>query len=375
MIRVLHIIDHLGPGGAQTALLNLLQRRDATRFDYTVASMHGQGATAPEFSALGVRVLSLSPVKMPPYYLLTLPRLLKAGKFDVVHFHLFGANWIAKPFARLLGARVLFNHDQCNDAMRENYGWLAVDWLTNLFSTRILAVSRSTVDFLRKREKIASARLEYFPNGVDVQSFHPATPEERAAARQKWGLPAEGLLIGGVGRLAPQKDFPTFLVAAARLRTRWPDAHFVIFGEGPDDVALKEQAERLGITVHFPGYVRDRHAIYQALDVLFLTSKYEGTPLVILEAMAASVPVCASAVDGVAEVLTSGENASLFPPRNPEAAAEALGALLENPQQRTRQAANARQQVERHFDVVEQMRRLERFYEQALENKRGAGGR
>lgn len=371
MIRVLHIIDHLGPGGAQTALLNLLKRRDATRFDCTVAAMHGQGATVPEFKALGVRVISLSPRKMPPFYLLTLPKLLKVGKFDVIHFHLFGANWIAKPLCWLLGARVLFNHDQCNDAMRERWRYLFADWLTNLFSTKILAVSKSTVDFLMKREKIAPAKLEYFPNGVDVQAFHPATLEQRLAARQRWHLPADGLLVGGVGRLAPQKDFATFLVAAARLRTKMPDVHFVIFGEGPEDEALSKQAERLGVPVSFPGYASDRHAIYQAIDVLFLTSKYEGTPLVVLEAMAAQVPICASAVDGVAEVLTSGENANLFPPRNPEAASEALGDLLADSEKRVRQAAAARQQVEKHFDVVEQMRRLEAFYEEEIARRRG----
>lgn len=371
MIRVLHIIDHLGPGGAQTALLNLLKRRDATRFDCTVAAMHGQGATVPEFKALGVRVISLSPRKMPPFYLLTLPKLLKAGKFDVVHFHLFGANWIAKPLCWLLGARVLFNHDQCNDAMRERWRYLFADWVTNLFSTKILAVSKSTVSFLRDREKIAPAKLEYFPNGVDVQAFHSATPGQRLAARVRWNLPPEGLLVGGVGRLAPQKDFATFLVAAARLRTKMPDVHFVIFGEGPEDEALAKQAERLGVPVSFPGYAADRHAIYQAIDVLFLTSKYEGTPLVVLEAMAARVPVCASAVDGVAEVLTSGETASLFPPRHPEAAADALGALLADPAKRERQAAAAREQVERYFDVVEQMRRLEAFYEEEIARRKG----
>lgn len=375
MIRVLHIIDHLGPGGAQTALLNLLQRRDATRFDYTVAAMHGQGATVPEFRALGVRVISLSPVKSPPYYLIRLPQLLKAGKFDVIHCHLFGANWIAKPLARLLGCRVIFNHDQCNDAMRESYTWLVVDWLTNLLSTKILAVSRSTVDFLRKREKIAPAKLEYFPNGVDVQSFQPATAEERRTARQRWGLPEDGLIVGGVGRLAPQKDFSTFLVAAAQLWARRKDVHFVIFGEGPEDEALEKMAERLGVPVTFPGYVRDRHAIYQALDVMFLTSKFEGTPLVILEAMAAGVPICASAVDGVAEVLTNDQDANLFPPRNPEAAAKSLAELLADPAKQARQILAARQQVEQHFDVVEQMRRLEGFYEAAIEARRAASRR
>lgn len=366
MIKVLHIIDHLGPGGAQTALLNLMQRRSRKGFDYTVAAMHGEGAMAPEFRALGVRVLSLSPVKMPPYYLITLRKLVRMGKFDVIHFHLFGANWLAKPLARFLGCRVLFNHDQCNDAMREKLHWLFVDWFTNLFSTKVLAVSKTTVDFLRKRERIKPGKLEYFPNGVDVQSFREATQKQQAAARRRWGLPLDVPLVGGVGRLMPQKDFSTFLAAAAQVRGTRPDVHFVIFGEGPEEDALKEMAERLGVPVTFPGFASDRHAIYQALDVLFLTSKYEGTPLVILEAMAAKVPVCASAVDGVAEVLTSGVNASLFPPRNPAAAAASLGALLDDPAQQSGQADAAREHVAQYFDVVEQMRRLERFYEEAV---------
>lgn len=366
--RILHVIDHLGSGGAQTVLLYLLKYRDTTRFEYTVASLHGRGPMAAELESIGVRVVSLSAHKWPPGYLLALPRLLRSGQFDLVHFHLFGSNWIAKPIAWLMGCRALFSHDHCNDTMRDNTFFLMVDHFTNQLSTRILAVSISVTKFLRDRENIPDARLEYFPNGADVAAFPPATAEARKAARALWHLPPDAFLIGGVGRLVAQKDFSTFLGIAAQIHEQQPDVHFVIFGDGPEEAELKQKARSLGLEnrVTFAGFVTGRTAIYAALDLLLLTSRYEGTPMVLLEAMLSQVPIVASAVDGTTEILRDGESALFFPPGDPGAGATALRTLLHDPAQRTRLADKARRDAIEHFNAEKQMKRLESLYDHAL---------
>src|SRR5688572_26818923 len=114
-IRVLHIIDSLDQGGGQVVLRNLVKHADRERFDVSVATMHGRGVCWDVLESLGVKVHSLSPKKWLPLYVPNLLRLLSREKVDVVHCHLFGSNWIAKPLAALAGVRVIINHDHCND--------------------------------------------------------------------------------------------------------------------------------------------------------------------------------------------------------------------------------------------------------------------
>ncbi len=171
-------------------------------------------------------------------------------------------------------------------------------------------------EFLLREEGLSDEVVEYFTNGVDVDAFCSRSAEVREAFRARLGLKPEDFVVGGIGRLVPQKDFTTFLHAAALVVEKSPSARFVIFGEGPEDAELKALAASLGLgdRVRFAGYVGDRQAVYGAIDLLLLTSRYEGTPMVLLEAMAAGVPICATGVDGTAEILTSRETALLFPP-------------------------------------------------------------
>ena len=103
MIRVLHVIDSLDLGGAQTVLVNLARFRDRTKYEVSVATMHGRGVFAEALTAEGVEVIPLSAGKLPPAYLWSLPCLLRSKKYDILHAHLFGANWIAKPLAAAVG--------------------------------------------------------------------------------------------------------------------------------------------------------------------------------------------------------------------------------------------------------------------------------
>ncbi len=367
MIKVLQIIDHLGSGGAQTVLLNLLKFRNQQDFSYTVACLHGKGSVAEELEAIGVPVVSLSPGKLPPLYVPNLAKLLFQERFDIVHCHLFGANWLARPTAALCGQKTIFTHDHCNDALRDRLGPFLIDRLTNLLSCKILAVSRTTREFLLRQEGLSDEVVDYFTNGVDVEAFGPPSPEARAAFRARWGLKPEDFVVGGIGRLVSQKDFTTFLRAAALVAERLPSARFVIFGEGPEEAELKALAGTLGLgdCVQFAGYVGDRQAVYGAIDLLLLTSRYEGTPMVLLEAMAAGVPICATGVDGTAEVLTSRETALLFPPADPHAAAEAVLEMQNQPfAQKLSRAARLR--VEADFSAKSLCLRLEGLYREAL---------
>lgn len=358
MVRILHVIDSLDLGGAQTALLNLVKYADTARFHHEVASMHGGGMFAGAFRELGVPVHSLSAHRWPPGYLTGLPRLLRRESFDIVHCHLFASNWIAKPLAALCGARCIYHHDQCNDAFRaDSPAAIFVDALANRLSTRVLAVSRSVEEFNLRVEAISAEKVTYLPNSVDLAEFSPADEAARRAARERLGLPGDAFIIGGVGRLTPQKNFGLLLDAAQPLLDE--NSLVALFGSGPEESTLRGRA---GGGVRFHGTITDRTAIYHALDVMVLPSRFEGLPMTVLEAMASGVPVVASAVDGVREIAADGKNALLAPSENVAAFRAAILRLREDAALRSSLAAAARALVESRFDARKLAGELEHWY-------------
>jgi len=311
----------------------------------------------------GVPVHFLSRGKFPPGYLLSLPRLLRRGRYDVVHFHLFGSNWIGKPLAALCGRRVLVNHDHCNDRARTgNPLATMVDAATNRLSSHIYAVSRSTRDDVIRREKLNPARVTFLANGVDTERFAPFTPATRDAARRELNLPREAIVVAGLGRLHPQKNWPLFLEVARR----FPETKFVMAGTGPLEPVLRSTLRDHGIAnVEMLGF-RDTRTVLAAADVFLLTSDYEGTPMILLEAMSCGLPCVVSAVDGCLEILADGRGGSTARPGDAADFVAQLGPYLSSAELRGRQGAEARAKILASHDARDQAREVEALYRRLL---------
>lgn len=369
--KVLHVIDSFDLGGAQTFLLDLVRNLDPMRFVPEVAAMHGHGVFELEFVKRGITTHSLSPGKWPPHYFLNFLRLMKRGKFDILHFHLFGANLCAKPLALAIGHRAIVVHDQCNDASRDqNPLLLAADALANNGASRVIAVSESVRRYLLDKEDLSEAKVAMIPNGVDTEEFQVPSREENAIARAKLLLPEDCFIIGGVGRLVTQKNFKAFLEVASKVIVKNPKVIFLLAGTGPLENELRKYAHALGLSkaVRFLGHVSDRAALYHSLDALLMPSDFEGTPMVLLEAMASGLPVVASAVDGIAEVCSDGVDALLIPPRDVAGYAAELERLIADAALRERIGANARQKILARYEICSLVRRIENLYEEILEN-------
>lgn len=363
MIKVLHVIDSLDLGGAQSVLVNLARFRDRSKIDIEVAAMHGRGLFADALEKEGVKVHSLSGAKFPPGYLVSLPRLLLRGGFDIVHFHLFGSNWIGKPLAALCGQRVLVNHDHCNDRVRSGNPLVAwIDAATNRLSSHICAVSRSTRDDLVAREKLDPQRVTFMANGVDTERFAPPTPEARTAARRELGLDLEAIVVAGLGRLHPQKNWPLFLGIAAR----FPQASFIVAGTGSEEITLRKMVgDGRQSNVQLLGF-QDSLVVLSAADIFLLTSDYEGTPMVLLEAMSSALACVVSSVDGCEEVLGDGVGGVTAFPGNMEDFVRKLGPYIESAGLRKQQGKAARHKVARLFDARSQAKEVEALYEKLL---------
>lgn len=311
MTKVLHVIDHLGLGGAQSAVLDLIRCADRERLEIEVAVMHGRGPFADALEREGIAVHSLAPGKWPPVYAGNFLRLVREKPYDVLHFHLNGANWVAKVAAGMggvPGVRVAHDHTSGDLKFR---GWqtLLPEAMAHQFSDCVIAVSEEVREFLLKYESLSPDLVETVPNGVDTELFRPCSAEEKIAARRLLGLPERAWIAGGLGRLAFEKNFSLFVRVAAQL----PEMFFVIGGTGPEGEMLKGEIAKLGLgdRVKLLGQVDERVAFHRSLDVFVLTSLFEGLPMTILEAMASGVPVVASRLPGIARVIRSGENGML----------------------------------------------------------------
>jgi len=362
--RVLHVIDSLHLGGAQEVVLNLATC-GSPRFRHEVATMHGHGIYWDRLRNAGVKVHSLSPHKYFPAYLATLPSLLLATRPDILHCHLIPSNILAKPLGALMGVPLILNHDHTNDPHRiDNKLLLALDKSTNRFARHIIAVAASCREFLIRHESIPVEKITLVPNAIDLRRFTLGTIS-RTESRLKLALPPDVPVIAGVGRLNPQKNFSLFLDIAAALSPRFPTLRFLLAGEGPEKEMLREKAVQLGLAdrIVFAGYVADTREVYAAADILLMPSRFEGLPMTLLEAMAMNLPVVASKLDGIAEVITDGEDGLLAAPADAPAFTDHLTRLLENPALAAQLGIAARAKIEARFSVERMTTAVESIYD------------
>jgi glycosyltransferase involved in cell wall biosynthesis len=220
------------------------------------------------------------------------------------------------------------------------------------------AVAGTVVAFGVPRE-----RITVIPNGVDMARFDGAGAD-RGALGAANGEP----VVGSVGCLAARKDYATLLDALARMAARGRRFHAALVGDGPERAALERQAGALGIgdRVTFLGERPDIERLLPAMDVFVLSSREEGIPNALLEAMAAGRPSVATAVGGTPEVLEDGVTGWLVPPSDPQALSVAIEQTLADPEEAARRGAAARRAMLEHRSIDTMVRRHEEFYRRAV---------
>ncbi|MEO8138310.1 MAG: glycosyltransferase, partial [Gemmatimonadota bacterium] len=196
-------------------------------------------------------------------------------------------------------------------------------------------------------------------------------PLTRAEARVALGLPADAPVLGWVGRLSPEKGADLFLAALARLQR--PGVLAAIIGDGRLRPSLEAQARTLGISdrVRWLGLVPDAGRLTAAFDSFVLSSRTEGTPIALLEAMASGTPVVATAVGGVPDILVGDREAILVPSEDPAALAAALAAVLDDRAAAARRAGAARTRLERDYALGPWLERHRTLYQSILARRRG----
>jgi glycosyltransferase involved in cell wall biosynthesis len=284
---------------------------------------------------------------------------------DVIHGYLFGPNLFAVAAGRLAGVPVVAVAKRNVDAF-ETPRQLLLQKLIHRTATHVTAVSAAVADTVVALG-VPKSRVTVIPNGVDVGRF-PEPIGSRRAAPGTAGIP----VIGSVGCLAPRKDYATLLEALAELQARGRAFRAMLVGDGPERTTLESRARALGLEgrIEFLGEREDVENLLACMDVFVLSSREEGIPNALLEAMAAGCPAVATAVGGTPEVLEPGVTGWLVPPGSPRALADALGQVLDDPEEASRRGTAARRRVEDSMSIDAMARRHEEFYQRALQDLR-----
>lgn len=361
--RVLWVMKGLGRGGAERLTVSSVRAFDRSRWRIDVAYvLPWKDAFVGDLRDADIAVHCVGAAGPRVGWAHELARLVTAGHYDLVHTH----SPLPAIAVRAIGCgrRPPVVHTEHNLWPRYQPVTRLGNALTFQRNAGALAVSDGVAASMRRR--FGGPRVTVLHHGIDLtRSVHGTAA--RAAARERLGLPSAAHVIGTVANFTPKKDHATLLDAVAVLASAHPDVRVLLIGSGPLEQELRARATRLNLErfVVFAGSRGDVTDILPALDVFVLSSRYEGLPVSLLEAMASGVPPVATAVGGVPEVVTDGRDGLLTLAGEPESLATAIGRLLDDAHLRSRLGAAARVRA-RDFDIARAVRFMEQWYEEIL---------
>ncbi len=358
-------------GGAELQAISLAKGLHRRGWRVSAVALSGTGgAAAAELAHAGIAFLSLEMRKglADPRGWLRFHGWLRREQPDVLHAHLPHAAWLAR-WSRLAAPIPLVVdtlHSSSTGTMGRHFGYACSRWLTD----HVTAVSQATAASHLAAGMVSESKLSVVWNGIDVGRWQPDA-RERLQARAELGVKDDFLWLA-VGRLEGVKDYPCLL----RAMTRTPKcARLLVLGAGPQEGRLRELAEWLGLKqrVRFAGFEPNVARWMRAADGFVLSSRYEGLPMVLLEAGACGVPAVATDVPGTREVVVDGETGWLTPAGDTQELAETMTKLMcMPPDARLAMGERARKHVARNFSLEAALDRWERLYANLLECKSAA---
>lgn len=328
--RVLYVIFGLGMGGAERVLFELASGLDRNEFEPHVLSLAPPDALSAQFEAAGVPVhhLGLKSIQQAPLILLAAIRQSRRLRPDIIQ----GVLAYGDMTARIIGlclrrARVVSAVHSVSVGGKHRL--LAMRY-TDALTDAVTAVSQAVADAHHAARSISPRKTTVIPNGISLDRFVPPPQEELDALRARFGILHGARVVLNVGRLAPVKNHASLLRVFARLTQQVPNLCLLIAGGGKLESELKQQAADLRVTnqVVFAGQVDPVAPLFHLAEVFVLASKWEGLPMVLLEAMASGALVVSTGVGGIPEVLKHEHNGLLAPPSDEPALERALLAAL-----------------------------------------------
>lgn len=371
--RVLHLINSFEIGGTERQAVELLNRLDQKRYDVRLAALRNCG---PFYKEIEERFPNVPEFPLTSFYDLNAARqlarlraLMVRERIDILHAHDFYAGFIGAAAARLSGVRVIAcqRHLKLSDRAVHEWGTRLIHRLAH----RILVNSEAIREHILSRGSSHATKIVVIKNGISAFTNSAVARSLHDKLCRELKVESDSKLIGMVARLQPVKGHKFFIEAASRVIEKEPKAQLVIVGDGPLKNEIEDQAARLGIKgrLHLLGDRTDVARLVASLDLLVLASLHEGLPNAVMEAMAAGVPVVATAVGGTKELITAGKTGYIVPPADVDALAERITFALANEGDRMRIAASACQFINAGFGMRRMVESVENLYDELIQNK------
>jgi len=388
-IRVLEIISGFaveGPlGGIERFGIELCRALDRTRLEPIAGGLWSYGTPLEQrwvnqLTGEGIEAfIAATWAEDTPYRsfwraLRGIRTALTGQRVDIIHSHCQFGDVAALLLKRALGAQVVMRtvHNEREWPKRPLRKLVLTDWLYPLTFDAEIGVSQGVVDNLNQRPgaRWRGRQAHRIYNSLDFRRFSNVQVN-RTVKKLDMGWPEDALVIGSIGRLVKQKGYSILLEAARLVLEHFPQVRFVIIGDGPLMESLKAQARELGLEgqVIFTGPRGDVEELLVMMDLFVSSSLWEGLPTVLLESMAAGVPVVATNVSGSREIIQHGLTGLLVPPDNPVSLSEAIVSMVTERQRAAAMAERARSEVRSRFSIEIAAKLHAELYIQLLEGK------
>ena len=368
--KVIWFIDGLGPGGAEQLMTTLLNSFDRSCFEMRVCALQVRGSNliTRKLQQTGIPVDYVHIKRLRnPLNIFRILGYLKKHKPDIIHTQLEFSDTLGNTAARLLGIpSVATIHTIENPSVRSKTYWRhQLRWFVlRNFCTQVIAVSEKTRIHYIQQAKLPDDKITTMYNGIDLESFNVRNPLKLTAKRKSLNLPDDAIVICTVAVLREQKGIQFVLTSLPAILEHIPNAFYLVVGDGSYHQALKSISIAQGVEerVVFAGHRTDIPEILAVSNLFVLPTLGDALPTVLMEAMAAKLPIVASEVGGVPEIVNDRMTGLLVPPANASKLAEACLLVLQNKDFAKSLVMNAYEDAKQRFNVQLQARQLSELY-------------
>lgn len=382
-MRICHVITKPELGGAQLATLNILSCLPGDKYDISLISSGG-GLLNPDLNNIkGVKVFYLSFLIRPINPIadiiafISIYKLYKSNKFTLVHTHSSKAGIIGRWAARLAGVPLIihtvhgWSFNDYQPRFLKNL-FIFLERITAKFTTKIICVSNKDIE-TGLRHKIAPRdKFELIKYGIPLVDFRKSLHDKKKK-RKELGIDNEDPIVGMISCLKPQKSPLDYIKASISIYNEMPDVNFLLIGDG----VLRPQCEKLLASAPlngrfiFTGWRRDISEILDILDVVVLTSKWEGMPISIIEALCKGRPVVITDVGGARELVKDGVTGYIVHPGLYEEVASKVLGIIRDKKAFRKMSENASLSIDDSYDLKNMIGKVDKLYQELAESLRG----
>ncbi len=363
-LRILHLIHKIDVGGAERQLLTLLGALDRENFDHRVGLLFRRGQLYDELEGMGLPIVEFRlRTRSWPAGLDRLRRYIRDQRIELVHSHIHAAGVYARVAARLAGNGCRSVYTEHSDVGRRRLLWRRLERALVPWTDYKITVSPVQRELTIRLEGFPPDRVEYIANSVDPEPFLRARAR-RTEVRGDLGIPESCQVVGNVSNMRYLKRLDQLIDAFDGVAEDHPRLRLLLVGTGAEYEALRAHASktRSAERILFTGPRTDVPDLLSAMDFFAISSHSEGLPINMLEAMAAGIPVVATRVGAIGDVLEHGRTGRLVDADDVEGLIRELRHLVEAPTEARKQAEAAQQVLIERFSARTNAERLEHIY-------------